>query len=181
MNTPLCDFGAKATDFELLGTDGKMWTLKDCQGKNGTLIMFICNHCPYVRAIQSLLVRDSLELLKEGVKSVAIMSNDTTTFPDDSYENMKKIAMKFNYSFPYLLDDSQDIAKAYGATCTPDFFGYNRNMELQYRGRLDETTPSHHNPESIRELLGAMQQISQTSKGPKKQNPSIGCSIKWRE
>ena len=133
--TPVCNFGAPAFDFNLPGIDGKHWTLADCRGAKGTLIMFICNHCPYVQAIQKRLVRDTRDLLENGVKSVAIMPNDTREYPEDSYANMKKIAQKFGYPFPFLLDETQEIAKAYGAVCTPDFFGYNKDLKLQYRGR----------------------------------------------
>ena len=135
--TPVCNFGAPAFDFRLPGVDGKDWTLADCRGAKGTLIMFICNHCPYVQAIQQRLVRDTRELLDYGVKSVAIMSNDTKDYPEDSFANMKKIAKKFSYPFPYLLDETQEVARKYGAVCTPDFFGYNSDLKLQFRGRLD--------------------------------------------
>ena len=181
MQPPVCDFGARAIDFELPGTDGEMWTLQKCRGEKGTLVMFICNHCPYVKAIQSLLVRDTRELLDYGIKSVAIMPNDTDAFPDDSFENMKIIADKFDYPFPYLIDETQEFARAYGAVCTPDFFGYNSDLELQYRGRLDETNPSNSSPGARRELFEAMKQISETGKGPEEQISSMGCSIKWRE
>lgn len=181
MQPPVCDFGARAIDFNLLGIDGEMWSLEKCRGEKGTLIMFICNHCPYIKAIQSLLVRDTLELLGNEINSVAIMSNDTASFPEDSYENMQKIAKQLGYPFPYLIDESQGVARAYGAVCTPDFFGYNRDLELQYRGRLDETTPSSSNPDAERELYIAMKQIALTGHGPEKQNRSMGCSIKWRE
>jgi len=181
MHTPVCNYGEKAIDFSLTGTNNKTWTLEDCRGENGTLIMFICNHCPYVKAIQELLVRDTAELLQYGIKSVAIMPNDTREFPDDSLENMKKIAAKFSYPFPYLIDESQEVARAYGAVCTPDFFGYNRDLALQYRGRLDDTTPANTNPGARRELFEAMCLIAETGKGPETQIPSMGCSIKWRE
>lgn len=181
MNTPVCDFGQKAHDFNLPGIDGRMWSLEQCRGENGTLIMFICNHCPYVKAIQKLLVRDSAELLKHGIKSVAIMPNDTAAFPDDSLDNMKKVAAQFGYPFPYLIDETQQVARAYGAVCTPDFFGYNRNLELQYRGRLDTNTPSKADPDARRELFEAMCEIARTDHGPAGQIPSMGCSIKWRQ
>ena len=181
MTPPVCDFGASAIDFNLLGVDGEMWNLEKCRGENGTLIMFICNHCPYVKAIQSLLIRDTGALLAEGISSVAIMPNDTASFPEDSYENMKKIATQLSYPFPYLLDESQEVARAYGAVCTPDFFGYNRDLALQYRGRLDETTPSNSNPNAERDLFEAMKQVAATGRGPEHQISSMGCSIKWRE
>lgn len=180
LQPPVCDFGASAINFSLPGTDGKVWTLDQCRGKNGTLIMFICNHCPYVKAIQKLLVRDTTELYQYGINSVAIMSNDTRAFPDDSLENMQKVATEIGYPFPYLIDETQQVAKAYGAVCTPDFFGYNRNLELQYRGRLDDTTPSNHTPGARRELFEAMRLIAETDEGPAKQTASMGCSIKWR-
>jgi len=143
--------------------------------------MFICNHCPYVKAIQDRLVQDTQELQEIGVNSVAIMSNDTVAFPDDSLENMQKTAEQFSYPFPYLLDESQEIARAYGAVCTPDFFGYNKDLKLQYRGRLDDTTPSNKTPDARRDLVEAMKMIADTGKGPEQQTASMGCSIKWRE
>lgn len=178
--TPVCDFGQPAHHFNLAGTDGKLWSLDDCKGENGTLVMFICNHCPYVKAIQDRLVRDARELLEFGIKSVAIMSNDPTDYPEDSFENMKKIASKLDFSFPYLLDETQEVAKAYGAVCTPDFFGYNKRLELQYRGRLDASKTEPAPEDARRELFEAMKQISQTGKGPEHQVTSLGCSIKWR-
>ena len=181
MTPPVCDFGTRAPDFNLRGVDGEKWTLEKCRGENGTLVMFICNHCPYVKAIQSLLVRDTLELLDHGVSSVAIMSNDTDSFPEDSFVNMQKVARDLKYPFPYLIDDTQEVAKAYGAVCTPDFFGYNHALELQYRGRLDETTPSISKADSSRDLFEAMKQIAQSTRGPKHQISSMGCSIKWRD
>jgi peroxiredoxin len=179
--TPICDFGAPAPDFKLPGTDGKLWSLQDCRGENSTLVMFICNHCPYVKAIQPLLVRDTRELLQHGVNSVAIMPNDTEAFPEDSLENMRRVAAEFGYPFPYLIDQSQEVARAYGAVCTPDFFGYNADLELQYRGRLDATTPSRAAAKDApRELFDAMCRIAETGKGPERQNISMGCSIKWK-
>jgi len=180
METPVCNFGEKAIDFKLRGTDEKEWTLADCAGKKGTLVMFICNHCPYVKAIQTRLVEDTLKLIDAGINSVAIMSNDPTDYPEDSFENMKKIADEFNYPFPYLIDSSQEVAKAYGAICTPDFFGYNADLELQYRGRLDASgmKPAEKAPE--RDLLEAMLEVAKSGHGPKEQIPSIGCSIKWK-
>jgi peroxiredoxin len=180
LQTPICEFGKKAIDFNLPGIDGKTWSLQQCLGKNGTLVMFICNHCPYVKAVQKLLVRDTTELLTLGINSVAIMPNDTTSYPDDSLDNMKKVAKQFNYPFPYLIDEAQETARAYGAVCTPDFFGYNRDLELQYRGRLDESTPGNSKPGARRELFEAMQLIAETGKGPQLQIASMGCSIKWR-
>ncbi len=182
MHTPVCDFGAPAPDFALPGVDGRTWALEECRGEKGTLVMFICNHCPYVKAIQHKLVRDTRELLEHGVRSVAIMPNDTRAYPEDSFENMKRVAEQFGYPFPYLLDESQEVARAYGAVCTPDFFGYNADLELQYRGRLDATTPGREAPpDARRELFEAMVQIARTGRGPADQVPSMGCSIKWRE
>jgi peroxiredoxin len=134
LETPVCDFGAPAIDFELPGTDGKLWTLEQCRGEKGLLVMFICNHCPYVKAIRDRLVRDTRELMQHGINSVAIMANDPAEYPEDSFENMQKVAEQANFPFPYLLDESQSVARAYGAVCTPDFFGYNADLELQYRG-----------------------------------------------
>jgi peroxiredoxin len=181
METPVCDFGQAAHDFNLPDTDDKYWTLQDCRGEKGTLIMFICNHCPYVKAVQERLVRDTRELLEHGIKSVAIMSNDPAEYPEDSPENMKKIAKKFNYPFPYLIDETQEIAKAYGAICTPDFFGYNADLKLQYRGRLDASRMDPAPPNARRDLFEAMKQIAETGQGPKDQIASMGCSIKWRK
>ncbi|MAS83171.1 MAG: thioredoxin family protein [Legionellales bacterium] len=178
--TPTCNFDEKAFDFKLIGTDEKIWTLTDCAGTNGTLIMFICNHCPYVKAIQSKLVEDARKLLEVGIKSVAIMSNDPQDYPEDSFENMKKISEKYNYPFPYLFDETQEVAKTYDAVCTPDFFGYNKSLELQYRGRFDETGMTSSKNESNHDLLEAMIMVAKTSKGPQKQIPSMGCSIKWK-
>ncbi|MFT5426055.1 MAG: peroxiredoxin [Gammaproteobacteria bacterium] len=177
--TPVCDFGQSAIDFSLPGIDGKRYTLEDCRGENGILVMFICNHCPYVKAIQSRLAKDTRDLLDIGIKSVAIMSNDTHDYPEDSFENMQKIAKQYQYPFPYLLDETQEIAKAYGAVCTPDFFGYNTNLELQYRGRLDasRTEPIADAP---RELFEAMKLIAASGKGPEDQITGLGCSIKWK-
>lgn len=178
--TPVCDFGKPAHQFKLTGTDGNQWSLGDCMGENGTLVMFICNHCPYVKAVMDRLVRDTDELLDFGIKSVAIMSNDPTDYPEDSFENMKKTASRFNFTFPYLLDDTQEVARAYGAVCTPDFFGYNKNLELQYRGRLDASKLEPAPEDARRDLFEAMKQIAQTGKGPEHQVTSLGCSIKWR-
>ncbi|MGB4498605.1 MAG: thioredoxin family protein [Methylococcaceae bacterium] len=181
LETPICDFGKLAIDFSLPGVDGKTWTLKDCMGEKGLLVMFICNHCPYVKAVKERIVRDALELKSLGINSVAIMPNDFVQYPDDSFENMKAFSDELNFSFPYLLDETQDVAKAYGAICTPDFFGYNADFELQYRGRLDssrrEITPDN----TPRDLFEAMKLVAETGQGPKEQLSSIGCSIKWKE
>lgn len=180
LHTPVCDFGAAAPDFSLPGIDGKTWTLAGCRGPNGLLVMFICNHCPYVKAIQVRLVRDTRELREHGIHSVAIMANDPAEYPEDSFENMQRVAAAKGYDFPYLLDASQAVAKAYGAICTPDFFGYNARLELQYRGRLDASGHAPAPPGVPRELFEAMRQIAATGRGPAEQTPSMGCSIKWR-
>jgi peroxiredoxin len=181
LETPVCDFGKSAVDFLLPGTDGRRWSLQDCQGSKGLLIMFICNHCPYVQAIRERLVRDCLELKALGVSSAAIMSNNPTDYPEDSFENMTRVAAEFDFPFPYLLDESQQVAKAYGAVCTPDFFGYNSNLELQYRGRLDASGRQTSTADVRRELFEAMTQVAKTGQGPPEQIPSIGCSIKWKQ
>lgn len=180
LTTPVCNFDAPAIDFSLKDTDGKNLTLSDVKGVNGTLIAFICNHCPYVKAILPRLIADIKELKSLGINTVAIMSNDPSEYPEDSSENMKKIAEEMALPFPYLLDETQQIAKAYGAICTPDFFGYNSELKLQYRGRFDESRKETA-PESTRDLFYAMKQVAETGKGPKDQIPSIGCSIKWKE
>lgn len=179
-HTPVCDFGTPAPDFSLEGIDGRIWSLRDCAGPNGLLVMFICNHCPYVKAINEKLVRDTTELEKWGIKSVAIMSNDPADYPEDSFENMKHVAAKFRYPFPYLFDHTQNVAKSYGAVCTPDFFGYNARFELQYRGRLDASGREKGESGVRRDLFLAMKQVAETGKGPAEQVASIGCSIKWR-
>lgn len=181
LETPVCAFGDQAHDFRLLGTDGQYWSLRDCAGPKGTLVMFICNHCPYVKAIQERLVEDTALLQESGIGSVAIMSNDPADYPEDSFENMRKIAREFNYPFPYLFDESQAVARDYDAVCTPDFFGYNARFELQYRGRLDAGGKAPRGPATRRELVEAMQQVAETGKGPEQQSPSMGCSIKWRK
>ncbi len=178
--TPVCNFGEIAHDFKLPGIDSKKWTINDCMGEHGLLVMFICNHCPYVKAIQTRLVEDTLKLVDIGINSVAIMSNDPADYPEDSFENMQIIANKYNYPFPYLFDETQEIAKAYGAICTPDFFGYNKSYELQYRGRLDDSGMKSSSKQSKRDLLEAMTEVANTGNGPKQQIPSIGCSIKWK-
>ena len=180
IQTPICDFGKKAVPFELKSTENKIISLDKIKGHNGTLIIFICNHCPYVKAITKDIVEDCKELRKIGINSVAICSNDPDSYPEDSFENMIKFSKDNNFDFPYLIDESQEIAKAYDAVCTPDFFGYNKNLELQYRGRsreLKNLVPIR-NGES--DLLKAMKQIVKTGEGPKNQIPSLGCSIKWK-
>lgn len=180
METPICNLGEKAIDFRLRGTDEKEWTLADCVGDKGLLVMFICNHCPYVKSIQTRLVEDTLKLMDVGINSVAIMSNDPTDYPEDSFENMQKVTAKFAYPFPYLFDNTQKTAEAYGAICTPDFFGYNAALELQYRGRLDASGMKTNEKDLSRDLLDAMTEVARTGLGPKEQIPSIGCSIKWK-
>lgn len=180
LETPVCEFGKSAPDFALLGVDGRTWTLADCMGENGLLVMFICQHCPYVKAIHDRILRDTRELLTFGIRSVAIMSNDTEAYPEDSFANMQKTAQEFDYPFPYLLDETQAVAKAFGAVCTPDFFGYNADFQLQYRGRLDASRREAAPADTIRELFDAMKAVAQTGHGPEQQIASIGCSIKWK-
>jgi len=177
--TPICDFDKKAESFELKSTENKLVTLNDVKGKNGTLIMFICNHCPYVKAVIDEIVDDCKNLEREGIKSVAIMSNDTKNYPEDSFENMIKFSEKHKFIFPYLIDETQTIAKTYDAVCTPDFFGYNNNLELQYRGRIRELKDLKSVKNGDSDLLNAMRMIGKTGKGPKDQIPSMGCNIKW--
>jgi len=179
--TPICDFGKPAIPFELPDPQGRIWTLEDCRGERATLVMFICNHCPYVQAIRERLVEDVKALAPEGVKAVAIMANDIADYPEDAPEHMAEVAERFGFPFPYLYDESQAVAKAYGAVCTPDFFGYDAQLELQYRGRLDESRKQPAAPGARRELLEAMRQVATTGAGPAEQIPSLGCSIKWRE
>ena len=180
LQTPVCEFGKKAQDFTLLGVDQHQWTLKKCAGERGLLVIFMSNHCPYVMAIRKKLVRDTRELKSLGINSVAIMPNDTVAYPDDSFENMLRISNEFNFPFPYLLDETQEVARTYDAVCTPDFFGYNANLELQYRGRLDAAGPKSDDDSQVRELFEAMKQVAETGRGPEQQIPSMGCSIKWR-
>ena len=179
LQTPICEFGQKAHDFELKSTENKNLSLSDIKGENGTLIMFISNHCPYVKAITKDMVEDCNELKKIGINSVAICANDPTNYPEDSFENMILFSKKHQFSFPYLVDDTQNIAKTYDAVCTPDFFGYNKNLELQYRGRMRELRNLVPVRDGKSDLLIAMKEIATTGKGPKNQIPSAGCSIKW--
>lgn len=181
MQTPLCNFGWKAPDFRLEGTDGQYWTLSEAKGPKGLLVMFICNHCPYVKAIVSRLVAVAKELQNAGIGVIAVMPNDPAYREEDSFENMKKFADVNDFSFPYVIDEAQTVARAYDAVCTPDFFGFNAELALQYRGRLDEVNPSNpEKPNTQQELLEAMLMVAQTGKGPEKQTPSMGCSIKWK-
>ena len=180
ISSPLCNFGWKAPDFELTDTFGTLRSLETLRGPNGLLLMFICNHCPYVKAIIDRICSTAVELQTMGIGVAAIMSNDTHAYPEDSLANMQKLAKSLNFSFPYLYDSTQQVARDYGAACTPDFFGFNRDLELQYRGRLDSSTIKPAPPDSRQELVDAMRQISETGRGPAEQIPSMGCSIKWR-
>ena len=177
--TPICNFGEKAKDFNLKSIENKQISLNDVAGKNGTLVMFICNHCPYVKAIIKDLVDDVKYLESLGIKSVAIMSNDVKNYPEDSFENMISFSKLNKFSFPYLIDETQDIAKKYGAVCTPDFFGFNKKMELQYRGRIRELKDLKPVKTGDSDLKKAMKLIAETGNGPKNQIPSMGCNIKW--
>lgn len=180
MTTPICDFGWKAPDFNLLGTDGKTYALADVAGEKGTLVMFLCNHCPFVKAVIDRIVRDVGALQEKGVGAVAIMPNDTVSYPADSFDRMKEFAAEHGFGFPYVIDEAQAVARAYDAVCTPDFFGFDAALGLQYRGRLDA---SRMEPiaDARRDLYEAMIQIAETGQGPAEQMPSMGCSIKWRE
>jgi peroxiredoxin len=175
-----CAFGQVATDFALTGVDDNIYSLADVRGTNGTLIAFICNHCPYVKVIIDRLVEEAQALRALGVGTLAIMPNDSETYPQDSFANMRAFARAHRFAFPYVIDATQDAARAYGAQCTPDFFGFNARDELRYHGRLDasRTTPL---PGARRELYEAMKQIAATGDGPPAQMPSLGCSIKWRD
>jgi len=176
---PVCDFGWKAPGFDLPGTDGKHYTLAELSGPKGLLVMFICNHCPYVKAVRDRIIRDCAELKALGIGAVAISSNDPDDYPEDSFDNMKAFARKHGFTFPYTVDETQEIARVYGAQCTPDFFGFNASDELQYRGRLDASRTSLV-PGARRELFEAMKRVAETGRGPEQQTPSMGCSIKWR-
>ena len=177
--TPICNFGEKAKDFNLLSTENKKVSLDNIRGENGTLVMFICNHCPYVKAVIKDIAQDAKFLESIGVKSAAIMSNDVKNYPEDSFENMISFSKLHNFSFPYLIDESQKVAKEYGAVCTPDFFGYNKNLELQYRGRIRELKNLKPITKDDSDLRVAMKLVSTSGKGPAKQIPSMGCNIKW--
>jgi peroxiredoxin len=175
----ICDFGWKAHDFKLKGVDGKTYTLADVRGPSGALVAFICNHCPYVKAVIGRIVEEAKALREIGVGTIAIMPNDTVSYPQDSFENMRAFAHQHGFPFPYVIDETQEIARGYSAQCTPDFFGFNAKDELQYRGRLDASRTSLV-PNARRELFEAMQQVVQMGHGPEEQTPSMGCSIKWR-
>jgi len=176
----VCDFGWQAVDFDLSGVDGRRHTLASARGPNGLLVMFICNHCPYVKAIRARMVRDCRELAGHGIGSIAVMSNDPTEYPEDSFENMRRVAAEEGFTFPYVLDVTQAVAKAYDAVCTPEFFGFNAALELQYHGRLDasKTAPVEG---AKRELFDAMVEIARTGRGPAEQTTALGCSIKWKD
>ena len=180
IQTPICDFDQKAHDFKLKSTDNKILSLNDIKGENGTLIMFICNHCPYVKAVTKDIIEECIEFKKIGINSVAICANDSINYPEDSFENMIEFAKKNRFSFPYLIDETQEIAKIYDAVCTPDFFGYNKDLKLQYRGRLRKLKNLVPVRDGESDLSKAMKQIVKTGKGPEKQIPSAGCSIKWK-
>lgn len=180
IETPVCDFGWPAPDFRLPGVDGREWTLADCRGERGTLVVFICNHCPFVKASIGRLAATCRELERLGVRTVAINSNDAARWPEDSFENMQAFAREQGLPFPYLFDETQEVAKRYGAVCTPDFFGFDAELGLQYRGRLDDGRTGEPSPGARNELLEAMRQVAETGRGPEAQTPSIGCSIKWK-
>lgn len=178
---PVCDFGWKAPNFSLPDTSGNTVSLGDLRGENGTLVMFVCNHCPYVLAVLDRIIRDAKELQALGVGVVAISSNDVETYPQDGPDKMAELARDHGFSFPYLYDETQDVAKTYDAACTPDFFGFNARDELQYRGRLDASTKAAGPADLKRDLFEAMKQVAKTGKGPAEQIPSMGCSIKWKD
>jgi len=180
LETPVCDFGWKAIDFDLPGVDGKRYNLAAAKGENGLLVMFICNHCPYVKAVRERIVRDVKELRQHGIGAIAIMSNDPVEYPEDSFANMAKTAKEFAFPFPYVWDETQQVAKAYGAVCTPDFFGFNGQLALQYRGQLDASRKEAAPTDVRRDLFEGMLQVAKTGQGPSQQIPSMGCSIKWR-
>lgn len=180
VSPPICEFGLKAPDFTLPATDGRLVRLADVAGPRGLLVMFICNHCPYVQSVLDRILRDGRDLQALGVGVVAISSNDTVAYPQDGFDQMRDLAQQHDFPFPYLFDETQDIARAYGAVCTPDFFGYNAALELQYRGRLDASGRNAAPPGARRDLFEAMKQVAETGHGPVDQVPSMGCSIKWK-
>ena len=178
LSTPVCEFGWKAQNFSLQSTRNEIIELNKARGQNGTLIMFICNHCPYVVSALDEIIYEAKELIKNDIAVIAISSNDVSTHPEDSFENMKALSTDKKLPFPYLYDETQEVAKAYDAACTPDFFGFNSELSLQYRGRLNNKRES---PNEIRrELYSAMIEIAKSGKGPREQIPSMGCSIKWK-
>ena len=176
---PVCNFGEPAHPFTLPATDGRTYSLADLKGPKGTVIVFMCNHCPYVKTVIDRLIRDARDLAAIGVNVIAISSNDAEHYPADGFDNMKRWAEEKAFPFKYLHDESQEVARAYDAVCTPDFFGYDADLGLQYRGRLDESKTSLV-PDARRELFEAMKQVAETGKGPDEQTPSMGCSIKWK-
>jgi len=180
VGAPKIVLGAPAPDFSLPATDGRTYSMKDVAGERSTVIVFICNHCPYVRAVIDRLVADARVLMREGVGFAAICSNDAASYPEDSFPKMREFAKRHDFQFPYLHDESQDVMRAYGALCTPDFFGYDRDLKLKYRGRLDEGRTTPPPPDARREFLEAMRAIAATGVAPAIQVPSIGCSIKWK-
>ncbi len=180
LETPVCEFGREAIDFDFPGVDGKRYNLASVKGEKGLLVMFICNHCPYVKSVQDRIIRDVKELALLGIGAIAIMSNDPADYPEDSFENMARIAKQFDYPFPYVWDETQKVAKAYGAVCTPDFFGFNGDLKLQYRGRLDASRKEAAPVDVRRDLFEGMLQVAKTGAGPENQIPGMGCSIKWR-
>lgn len=181
VNTPICDFGWPAVDFSLPDSEGHVRSLAELRGANGLLLMFICNHCPYVKAVLDRILRDARELIPLGIGVAAICSNDANDYPEDSFENMQRLARELDFPFPYLHDAEQSVARAYDAVCTPDFFGFNRELQLQYRGRLDASGRAPAAPDARRELFEAMREIAASGQGPREQIASMGCSIKWRQ
>jgi len=179
LKTPICNFGQAAKSFKLKSTDSKIIKLDDVKGENGTLVMFICNHCPYVKAVIKDIIEDCKNLEELGINAVAICSNDSINYPEDSFDKMIEFHKDHNFNFPYLLDKTQVVAKNYDAVCTPDFFGYNKNLKLQYRGRIRELKNLKPVKFGESDLFKAMELISKTNKGPEEQAPSMGCGIKW--
>ena len=176
----ICAFGWKARDFALEGTDGKTYALADVRGPKGTLLVFICNHCPYVKASIGRIVAEAEALREIGIGTIAVMPNDTAAYREDSFDNMRAFAARHRFTFPYVIDETQEVARGYGAQCTPDFFGFNARDELQYRGRLDASRTTVV-PGARRELFEAMRQMAETGAGPLEQMPAMGCSIKWKD
>lgn len=178
--TPICDFGRKAVDFSLMDADGRAYSLEDVRGPRGTLVMFICNHCPYVRAVADRIARDVRDLQAKGIGAIAIMPNDYRHYPEDAPAKTKIFAEQHGFTFPYVIDETQQVARSYDAVCTPDFFGFNADLELQYRGRLDASRREAVEG-ATRELYEAMSKVAKTGRGPEQQTASMGCSIKWRD
>jgi len=179
--SPACEIGLPAPDFRLAGSDGRVYTLNEVRGPNGLLVMFICNHCPYVQAVLDRIIRDVKDLRQFGICAAGINSNDAIGYPEDSFENMVKASHTRNFPFPYMYDVTQDVARAYDAVCTPDFFGFDSHLHLRYRGRLDASRKEAAPPDAKRELYEAMKMIALTGNGPAEQHPALGCSIKWRK